>query len=356
MDWSGSPTTTRWRPSPATARSSSHLAGVGVLVLVDEDVGEATAELRRAPRRSGPASPPGRSGRCSRPPPACRARRGTAPGRCPPRPTPRGRAHAPAARGPRRRLLSPGHGPGGRKPPRRNRRVARAGWRLRRPGDGLRVVGRGGCGRRRPARPRSAAAAARRTVRGACSSGADRRRSCGTSTPAGSTGCARYAPPMRSRSCSAALRLKVSTRTDSGSTPRPSMTSTTASTRVVVFPVPGPASTSNGPVDVIHDRALGRVERGRLGRHGAGGDQSVVGHGRIPADPPDRSPGSRNARVRSTLPSGRSGVPSSRWCARAAARRCSGRLPSARTTRHQVTALPVVAMTRPTCRGPPRPR
>ena len=51
----------------------------------------------------------------------------------------------------------------------------------------------------------------------------------------------------RSRSCSAALRLKVSASTDSGGTPRFSMRSTIASTSVVVLPVPGPASTSSGP-------------------------------------------------------------------------------------------------------------
>ena len=51
----------------------------------------------------------------------------------------------------------------------------------------------------------------------------------------------------RSRSCSAALRLKVSASTDSGSAPRRSTRSTIASTRVVVLPVPGPASTSSGP-------------------------------------------------------------------------------------------------------------
>ena len=44
-----------------------------------------------------------------------------------------------------------------------------------------------------------------------------------------------------------ALRLKVSTRTREGSTPRWSTRSTTASTMVVVLPVPGPASTSRGP-------------------------------------------------------------------------------------------------------------
>src|SRR5690606_36718521 len=46
---------------------------------------------------------------------------------------------------------------------------------------------------------------------------------------------------------SAALRLKVSTRTERGSAPRFSIRSTTASTIVVVLPVPGPARTSSGP-------------------------------------------------------------------------------------------------------------
>jgi len=51
---------------------------------------------------------------------------------------------------------------------------------------------------------------------------------------------------IRSRSSSAALRLKVRTRTSSGAQPSATR-ATTASTSVVVFPVPGPASTSNGP-------------------------------------------------------------------------------------------------------------
>src|SRR4051812_34335341 len=51
----------------------------------------------------------------------------------------------------------------------------------------------------------------------------------------------------RSRSCSAALRPKVSASTESGEAPRRSIRSTIASTNVVVLPVPGPASTSNGP-------------------------------------------------------------------------------------------------------------
>ena len=50
----------------------------------------------------------------------------------------------------------------------------------------------------------------------------------------------------RVRSSAAALRLKVRTRIDSGSTP-PSIRVATASTMVVVLPVPGPASTSTGP-------------------------------------------------------------------------------------------------------------
>ena len=52
---------------------------------------------------------------------------------------------------------------------------------------------------------------------------------------------------MRARSSAAALRLKVSTSTCSGVSPRCSTRCTTDSTSVVVLPVPGPASTSRGP-------------------------------------------------------------------------------------------------------------
>ena len=51
---------------------------------------------------------------------------------------------------------------------------------------------------------------------------------------------------MRVRSSAAARRPKVSTSTCSGSAPA-SIRATTASTTVVVLPVPGPASTSSGP-------------------------------------------------------------------------------------------------------------
>jgi hypothetical protein len=51
---------------------------------------------------------------------------------------------------------------------------------------------------------------------------------------------------IRSLSSSAALRLKVSTSTRSGSTPRRVTRSATVSTIAVVLPVPGPASTSSG--------------------------------------------------------------------------------------------------------------
>src|SRR5688500_16916409 len=51
----------------------------------------------------------------------------------------------------------------------------------------------------------------------------------------------------RSRSCSAALREKVSARIESGATPSRSIRAAIASTSVVVLPVPGPARTSNGP-------------------------------------------------------------------------------------------------------------
>jgi hypothetical protein len=51
---------------------------------------------------------------------------------------------------------------------------------------------------------------------------------------------------MRVRSSAAALRLNVRTRICSGSTPA-SIRAATASTIVVVLPVPGPASTSSGP-------------------------------------------------------------------------------------------------------------
>ena len=67
----------------------------------------------------------------------------------------------------------------------------------------------------------------------------------------------------RSRSCSAALRLKVSASTDSGEAPRCSMRSTIASTRVVVLPVPGPARTSSGPPGWSTTALLVLVELGR---------------------------------------------------------------------------------------------
>ncbi len=51
---------------------------------------------------------------------------------------------------------------------------------------------------------------------------------------------------IRVRSSAAAFRLKVRTRICSGSPPA-SMRWATASTMVVVLPVPGPASTSSGP-------------------------------------------------------------------------------------------------------------
>ena len=80
----------------------------------------------------------------------------------------------------------------------------------------------------------------------------------------------------RSRSCSAALREKVSARIASGGTPS-SMRSTTASTSVVVLPVPGPASTSSGPSRVLDHGPLLRVEhRHRDG--GVGADEAVGAH------------------------------------------------------------------------------
>ena len=45
MLWSGSPTTTRSRPSPGDRLQQPDLPGVGVLVLVDEDGGEPVAEV-----------------------------------------------------------------------------------------------------------------------------------------------------------------------------------------------------------------------------------------------------------------------------------------------------------------------
>ncbi len=51
---------------------------------------------------------------------------------------------------------------------------------------------------------------------------------------------------MRDRSSAAARRPNVSTSTCSGSAPAATR-ATTASTSVVVLPVPGPASTSSGP-------------------------------------------------------------------------------------------------------------
>lgn len=67
---------------------------------------------------------------------------------------------------------------------------------------------------------------------------------CGT--PARGAGEVPSRADIRSRSSIAALRLKVSTRIRSGSVPC-SIRRATASTSVVVFPVPGPASTSSGP-------------------------------------------------------------------------------------------------------------
>ena len=66
-------------------------------------------------------------------------------------------------------------------------------------------------------------------------------------------------PVMRVRSSAAALRLKVRTRICSGSMPA-SIRAATASTIVVVLPVPGPASTSSGPAGMVDDGLLGGVE------------------------------------------------------------------------------------------------
>ena len=54
-------------------------------------------------------------------------------------------------------------------------------------------------------------------------------------------------PAIRARRSAAAFRENVSTKMLSGVAPRRSIRSTTHSTRVVVLPVPGPASTSSGP-------------------------------------------------------------------------------------------------------------
>src|SRR4051794_13624397 len=54
-------------------------------------------------------------------------------------------------------------------------------------------------------------------------------------------------PAMRVRGSAAARRENVSTSTEPGAAPRRAIRSTTASTSVVVLPVPGPASTSSGP-------------------------------------------------------------------------------------------------------------
>src|SRR5512132_3427634 len=54
-------------------------------------------------------------------------------------------------------------------------------------------------------------------------------------------------PAIRARRSAAAFRENVSTRMLSGVALRRSIRSTTHSTRVVVLPVPGPASTSSGP-------------------------------------------------------------------------------------------------------------
>ena len=67
----------------------------------------------------------------------------------------------------------------------------------------------------------------------------------------------------RSRSCSAALRLKVRASTESGAAPRFSMRSTIASTRVVVLPVPGPGEDEQRATGVVDDALLVLVELGR---------------------------------------------------------------------------------------------
>ena len=110
---------------------------------------------------------------------------------------------------------------------------------------------------------------------------------------------------MRARSSAAARRPKVSTSTCSGSAPA-AIRATTASTSVVVLPVPGPASTSSGPPGWSTTSCCAGVQRrdGRRGR-AARPDQPVgrrrgtatgvlsrlAGHVRHPTTTPGHDPG-----------------------------------------------------------------
>src|SRR5580693_748379 len=123
---------------------------------------------------------------------------------------------------------------------------------------------------------------------------------------------------MRSRSSAAALRLKVSTRIRSGAMPRRSIRSATAATIVVVFPVPGPASTSSGPPSwsttcccAWSRRGAEAAGKGRRTRRYAGAWEESI-H-RIPADATDISrPIHRRPSVsRRALPAGLTGGPHS---------------------------------------------
>ena len=89
----------------------------------------------------------------------------------------------------------------------------------------------------------------------------------------------------RSRSCSAALREKVSASTWSGRAPRRSIRSAMASTRVVVLPVPGPASTSSGPPGWSTTRCCSASRVGTAGAAACGTRRYVVA-GMRPFDHP----------------------------------------------------------------------
>src|SRR4051794_7928057 len=104
----------------------------------------------------------------------------------------------------------------------------------------------------------------------------------------------------RSRSCSAALREKVSASTWEGSTSRRSMRSAIASTRVVVLPVPGPARTSRGPPLWSTTRCWAASRETGSAVTSAGGTRWYVVGPLVMAPPNHPTPTGRRRRTRLT--------------------------------------------------------
>ncbi len=219
------------------------LARVGVLVLVDEDVGEALAEVQQPPlgRRAGRSR--GRSGPRSRPRP--------------------GRSRTSRYWSKKRAADCHGGQPMLGAEPVEVRRVDPALAGAVEEAADLGCEPPGSAGEREALRPRHRLrrvvqqvphrhVALRRAeqlerigeeVRAACGCASARTRSCGRSWPGRRRGCGRAAP----RCGRAAARRPCARRSAPGSRPDPprgaSTRSTTLSTSVVVLPVPGPAST-----------------------------------------------------------------------------------------------------------------